>query len=35
LEFRVFYLWDFGVEKRHDPNFGKAFKWDVDLLSGY
>jgi glycosyltransferase involved in cell wall biosynthesis len=35
LEFRVFYLWDFGVTKQHDPNFGKSFEWDVDLLSGY
>jgi glycosyltransferase involved in cell wall biosynthesis len=35
LEFRVFYLWDFGVTKQRDPNFGKSFEWDVDLLSGY
>ena len=35
LELRVFYLWDFGVAQRHDPNFGKTFEWDVDLLSGY
>jgi glycosyltransferase involved in cell wall biosynthesis len=35
LEFRVFYLWDFGVSKRHDPEFDKSFEWDVDLLSGY
>jgi glycosyltransferase involved in cell wall biosynthesis len=34
-EFRVFYLWDFGVVKRHDPDFGRSFEWDVDLLSGY
>jgi glycosyltransferase involved in cell wall biosynthesis len=32
---RVFYLWDFGVTHQTDPNFKKAIKWDVDLLSGY
>lgn len=35
LAVRVFYLWDFGVTDRHDPGFGKAFTWDVDLLGGY
>jgi glycosyltransferase involved in cell wall biosynthesis len=35
IDFRVFYLWDFGVTERHDPNFGTRIKWDVDLLSGY
>jgi glycosyltransferase involved in cell wall biosynthesis len=35
LEFRVFYLWDFGVTTRHDPQFGLPFAWDVDLLAGY
>jgi glycosyltransferase involved in cell wall biosynthesis len=35
LEFRVFYLWDFGVTEQRDPKFGTSFKWDVDLLSGY
>jgi glycosyltransferase involved in cell wall biosynthesis len=35
IHFRVFYLWDFGVAARHDPNFGTSIKWDVDLLSGY
>ena len=35
LEFRVFYLWDFGVVRRPDPDFGTSFVWDVDLLSGY
>jgi glycosyltransferase involved in cell wall biosynthesis len=35
LDLRVFYLWDFGVLPRHDPNFGTSLKWDVDLLSGY
>jgi len=35
LELRVFYLWDFGVAGRHDRQFGRTVKWDVDLLSGY
>lgn len=35
LEFRVFYLWQFGVTAQHDPQFGKTIRWDVDLLSGY
>jgi glycosyltransferase involved in cell wall biosynthesis len=35
LNFRVFYLWDFGVAIRRDPQFRTEFKWDVDLLGGY
>jgi glycosyltransferase involved in cell wall biosynthesis len=35
LEFRVFYLWDFGVTTQRDPQFDTAFQWDVNLLSGY
>jgi glycosyltransferase involved in cell wall biosynthesis len=35
LDFRVFYLWEFGVTAQRDPEFGHRFKWDVDLLSGY
>jgi glycosyltransferase involved in cell wall biosynthesis len=35
LEFKVFYLWDFGITTRRDVEFGTSFKWDVDLLSGY
>ena len=35
LEFRVFYLWDFGVTTQRDPQFATAFQWDVDLLAGY
>ncbi|MGA3006736.1 MAG: glycosyltransferase family 4 protein [Opitutaceae bacterium] len=35
LEFRVFYLWKFGVETTRDPEFQTAFAWDTDLLSGY
>jgi hypothetical protein len=35
LEFRVFYLWEFGVTPQRDPQFGTSFQWDVDLLAGY
>ena len=35
LEFRVFYLWEFGVTEQRDVQFHTPFKWDVDLLSGY
>ncbi|MFI5358094.1 MAG: glycosyltransferase family 4 protein [Opitutales bacterium] len=35
LPLRVFYLWDAGVTKTRDPQFGAEFAWDVDLLSGY
>ena len=35
LEFRVFYLWEFGVTERRDPQFGTTIRWDVDLLAGY
>jgi glycosyltransferase involved in cell wall biosynthesis len=35
LEFRVFYLWKFGVEATRDPQFEKTFAWDIDLLGGY
>lgn len=35
LDFRVFYLWDFGVRAQRDPQFQASFAWDVDLLAGY
>ena len=35
VDVRVFYLWDFGVEARHDRDFGQAVQWDVPLLEGY
>src|SRR6266704_2652842 len=35
LEFRVFYLWEFGVTTQRDRQFGTTFQWDVDLLAGY
>jgi len=35
LDFRVFYLWEFGVTAQTDPHFLTPIKWDVDLLTGY
>jgi glycosyltransferase involved in cell wall biosynthesis len=35
LEFRVFYLWNFGVTRQRDPQFETSFQWDIDLLDGY
>ncbi|MBC8010671.1 MAG: glycosyltransferase family 4 protein [Burkholderiales bacterium] len=35
LDLRVFYLSDHGVRARTDAQFGAAFAWDTDLLSGY
>ncbi len=35
LDFRVFYLWKFGVTAQRDPQFEATFEWDVDLLAGY
>ena len=35
LDLRAFYLWDFGVTDRVDPQFGQAIRWDVPLLEGY
>ncbi|HVZ65441.1 MAG TPA: glycosyltransferase family 4 protein [Lacunisphaera sp.] len=35
LTLHVFYLWDFGVTVRRDPQFDTSFQWDTDLLSGY
>lgn len=35
LEFRVFYLWEFGVTAQRDKEFDTVFQWDVDLLGGY
>lgn len=32
---KVYYLWKFGVQESHDPLFQRAFKWDIDLLSGH
>ncbi|MEN9840436.1 MAG: GDP-mannose-dependent alpha-(1-6)-phosphatidylinositol monomannoside mannosyltransferase [Verrucomicrobiota bacterium] len=35
LELKVFYLSDHGLTARPDSQFGTAFAWDTDLLSGY
>ncbi len=35
LEFRVFYLWDFGIRQQVDPGFQQAIEWDIPLLEGY
>ena len=35
LPFEVWFLTDQGVRRTEDRDFGKAFAWDVDLLSGY
>jgi glycosyltransferase involved in cell wall biosynthesis len=35
IDLRLFYLWEFGVTARLDPQFGTAIIWDNDLLSGY
>ena len=35
VEFKVFYLWEFGVTPQRDPQFEATFQWDVDLLAGY
>ncbi len=35
LDLRVFYLSDHGLAARPDAQFGRAFAWDTDLLSGY
>ena len=35
LDLRVFYLSDHGVRATTDAQFGAAFAWDTDLLSGY
>ncbi len=35
IDLRVFYLSDHGVRAATDIQFGAAFAWDTDLLSGY
>lgn len=35
VSLKVFYCTDWGVKEYADPGFGKTFRWDVDLLSGY
>lgn len=35
LDFEVWFLTDQGVRHTEDADFGNAFAWDIDLLSGY
>lgn len=35
LALKVYYLWDFGVQDRFDPDFGRSLAWDIPLLDGY
>jgi len=35
LDFKVWYLSDFGLRAAPDEKFGKTFAWDTDLTSGY
>jgi glycosyltransferase involved in cell wall biosynthesis len=35
IDLHVLYLWDFGVQARHDRDFGQALQWDIPLLDGY
>lgn len=35
LRLKVFYLWDFGTSRLHDPGFGTSLQWDLPLLEGY
>lgn len=35
LNFKVWYLSDFGLRVAKDEKFGAAFAWDTDLTSGY
>lgn len=35
IPFEVWYLSEHGVRESLDPEFGKSFAWDLDMLSGY
>lgn len=35
VPFEVWYLTDHGTHRSYDEQFGKAFAWDLDTLSGY
>src|SRR4051794_8064768 len=35
LDIKVFYLWEFGTVRNHDPGFRRSIEWDVPLLAGY
>lgn len=32
---KVFYLWDFGINKQIDEGFNQPIQWDIPLLTGY
>jgi glycosyltransferase involved in cell wall biosynthesis len=32
---KVFYLWDFGINKQIDAGFQQPIQWDIPLLTGY
>lgn len=35
IDLTVFYLWDFGIQARYDPQFEQDIQWDIPLLDGY
>ncbi|MFN2439886.1 MAG: hypothetical protein ABR503_11855, partial [Chitinophagaceae bacterium] len=35
IDLEVWYLTDHGVNATFDEQFGKAIKWDIDILNGY
>lgn len=35
VPFEVWFLTSHAVRPSHDPDFGRTFAWDIDLLSGY
>lgn len=35
VPFEVWYMTDFGLKAERDPEFGTAFRWDIDTTSGY
>jgi len=35
FDFKVFYLWDFGVTQQVDAGFKRSLQWDIPLLDGY
>ena len=35
IPFEVWFLSNHGSRVSHDPGFGQAFQWDIDLLNGY
>ena len=35
VDLEVIFLTKHGIEETYDPEFGKRFKWDINMLSGY